>query len=130
MDKYINKPLNGDAISGENRAVNFITCLFQNPDGSIFSSLEKCTNQKLEYGDYMRVREAIKTDSDLLKKVFGDMRDQTKAIADANGGVLPRVPTVTVNGQLDYNALDDLVQEACAQYTVSVKLRFLKTKFI
>lgn len=118
VDTYIGKPKNGDPVSGENRAINFISCLFSSNIGNTFTALETCSNQKLEADDYRTFIEYVKMDGPEIKTVFEAMRTKTAAVA--TGGILPRVPLVTLNGEVDYNAFDDLVQEACAQYTVSL----------
>jgi len=117
VDTYIGKPKNGDPISGENRAVNFISCLFTSTIANTFSALEACSNQKLEPDDYRTFLEYIRMDGDEVKTVFAAMKTKTEAVA--TDGLLTRIPLVTLNGAVDYNAFDDLVQEACAQYKVS-----------
>lgn len=114
MNDYIDTPKNGDPISGPNRALNFITCLYQRPNS--IGAIEQCANLYLEPDDYRTYIEYIKLDSTEVKAAFGKMQQKTLAIAPSG---LTRVPTVTVNGVVDYNAFDDLVQEACAQYSVS-----------
>ena len=52
-----------------------------------------------------------------VKTVFESMRTKTEAVTGSSTSTL-RIPIVTLNGAVDYNAFDDLVQEICAQYTV------------
>ena len=114
VDAYLNKPKNGDPISGPNRVVNFVACLFANRTS--ISTLEGCANQKLEPDDYRTYIEYIRHNTQEVRIVFDQMRLRT--LSFATNGQLTRVPLVTVNNEVDYNAFDDLVQEACTKYTV------------
>lgn len=115
MDKYLTNP-KGDLVSGQNRVVNFVRCLAQSTLGSELTKLEVCSRDSLQIDDYRTFIEYIRLDSTEVKTVFESMRTKTVNLI-GDGNTLPRVPTVTVNDKLDYNALDDLVQEACSQTT-------------
>ena len=116
MDDYINNVKNGDPISGPNRALNFVSCVFQNANN--LNSIETCSNLELEPDQYRTYIEYIRLNTVEVENVMQKMRYETLAVI-SNIGTLVRVPLVTVNGIADYNALDDLVQETCAQYQVS-----------
>ena len=115
VDKYLTNP-KGDLVSGPNRVVNFVRCLAQSSLGSELTKLEVCSRDFLQIDDYRTFIEFIRMNSEEVKTVFENMRTKTASLL-GEGNTLPRVPTVTVNGQMDYNALDDLVQEACNQTT-------------
>jgi len=124
VDAYVNQVKNGHPVSGSNRAVNFLRCVFQSSIGNTFDALENCSNHNLDIDDYLTYLQYIKQDSQEVKTVFEKMRTKTQQVA--SNGVLPRIPVVTLNGQVDYNAFDDLVQEACNQYGVRHSLMWEK----
>mgnify|MGYP002649348896 CR=1 FL=1 len=120
IDAYINKPKNGEPINGPHRAVTFVSCMFQSTIGNIFGALEKCSNSMLKGNDYKQFIEQLKqgSKSATLKKVFADMTAKTTKVA-AKG--LTRIPTVTINGKIDYGATDDLLGTVCSQLPAYAK---------
>lgn len=117
VDSYINKPNNGDPVSGTNRAINFITCLAKSTIGNVFDALEICSNQNFKPDKYITILEAIKENPTEVQNILTQMRKKTEQFYTNNS--LLRIPLITINGKIDYNAFDDLVQESCAQYKVS-----------
>ena len=115
VENYINTPKNGDPISGPRRAINFVSCLFQRANS--ISSSEACSNLYLEADEYRNFIEFIRLDTEEVNAAFEKMRIKTQQVAAS--GSLIRIPLVTVNGDIDYNAFNDLVQEVCAKYQVS-----------
>lgn len=120
IDSYINKPKNGEPINGPHRAVTFVSCMFQSTIGNVFGALEKCSNSMLKGGDYKLFLEQLKlgSKSASLKKIMADMAAKTTKVA-AKG--LTRVPTVTINGKIDYAATDDLLGTVCTQLPAYAK---------
>ena len=118
INSYINKPKNGDPISGTNRVVNFIACLARSTISNVYQALEQCTNQYLHADDYHTFIDHIIHNDDEIKHIYLEMH--TKTLKVAQNGVLRRVPFVTINGLASYDALDDLVAATCAKYGVSI----------
>ena len=53
VDKYTNTELPGDLISGSNRAINFVNCVFsQDASSNVFKTLETCSSANLEPDEY------------------------------------------------------------------------------
>lgn len=119
VDSYINKPNNGDPVSGTNRAINFITCLAKSTIGNVFDALEICSNQNFKPDKYITILEAIKENPTEVQNILTQMRKKTEQFYTNNS--LLRIPLITINGKIDYNAFDDLVQESCAQYKGIIK---------
>lgn len=123
VDKYITNA-KGDLVSGPDRAVNFVRCIAQSTSGNELTTLEICSRNHLQADDYRTFITEIRMDTAEVKTVFERMRTQTESLAGV-GSPLPRVPTVTVNGQINYEALNDLVQEACVQQAWIVRNIFV-----
>ena len=117
VDLFMNNPNNGDPVSGTNRAINFVTCFAKSTIGNVFDALEICSNQNFKPDTYNAILEAIKENSPEVERVFSAMRTKTKPFIVNNE--LIRIPLVTLNNQIDYNAYNDLIQESCKQYKVS-----------
>lgn len=117
MDKYITNSIVDDlAVSGPIKVARFLQCLAQSSSGNEFTLLETCSESNLQKGDYATFIKAINNNSTDAEKVFENMQTKTKGMLGANSiTTLPRVPTVTLNGKISYNALNDLLSEACAQ---------------
>lgn len=118
VDKYMGTELSGDLISGANRAINFINCVFQQYDYlNVFRTLESCSNQNLEPDDYHHFIGMMNTANEETKRVVKAMKDRTQAVKQSNPTF--KLPYVMMNDKESVNALNDLLQEACSKYEVS-----------
>ncbi len=129
VDKYITNSIVDDlAVSGPIKVARFFQCLAQSSSGNEFTSLETCSENNLQKGDYAAFISAInnKTANNNAEKVFESMQTKTEGMLGINSiTTLPRVPTVTLNGKISYNALNDLLSEACAQQWIVSMLKVL-----
>lgn len=128
INKYITSSTTTDDLAESNsfKVVKFFQCLAQSSSGNEFTSLETCSKAQLPEDDYANFIKDINSNSTDALKVFESMQTKTEGMLGVNNiTTLPRVPTVTLNGIISYNALNDLLSEACAQQWIVSMLKLL-----
>lgn len=116
IDKYLLNEDNGDLVSGPNRVVDFVNCLFTNQDSysNQIDLLEICSNENLKAGEYETLIYSVRKNLPEVLDVFKKVQDETEKLAP-----LSRLPTITLNGEVSVNAFNDLIEEVCDKYNVS-----------
>lgn len=124
INKYITNAKADSLISSSFKVYQFIKCMAQSTSGNELTTLETCSTKVLENEDYATFMKAINSNLTEVVTLFESMREKTEKAIGA-GNQLPRMPIVTVNGNLSFNALNDLVAEACDQQWIVSILQFL-----
>lgn len=114
IDKYMGTEMNGDIISGANRAINFVRCLYhQDAPTNVYTTLQLCSDENLEPDEYVDIIAMMNTKPDQFKTIMNNLKMKTE------NAKITRIPYLTVNGKESASAFNDLIQESCNNYKVT-----------
>lgn len=112
ISQYLIKETPGDPVSGANRALDFINCLYQQT-AQTFDQIDSCSMKMLKADQYRDYFEKIQLNGDEVAESMSLLKDK-----------LANIPTnqytVAIDGVLSSNASNDIVAEVCNQYKIDV----------